>query len=53
MGKYVCPACGYVYDPAKGLEDSGIKPGTSFESLPEDWICPYCGLSKSEFQELK
>jgi rubredoxin len=50
MNKYVCPACGYVYDPAQGDADSGIKPGTPFEELPDDWVCP-CGATKSMFEE--
>ena len=49
MKKYVCGVCGYIYDPAKGDPDGGIPPGTSFEKLPEDWSCPVCGASKSEF----
>jgi rubredoxin len=50
MKKYVCTACGYIYDPAKGDPDSGIKPGTAFEALPDDWVCP-CGAPKSMFEE--
>lgn len=49
MKKYVCDACGYVYDPEVGDPDSGIAPGTSFEDIPEDWVCPLCGLDKSAF----
>jgi rubredoxin len=49
MNKYVCNACGYEYDPAVGDPDSGIKPGTPFADLPEDWVCPTCGLGKDEF----
>lgn len=49
MAKYVCDACGYVYDPAVGDPDNGIAPGTSFAALPEDWICPECGASKDMF----
>ena len=49
MEKYVCDACGYVYDPALGDPDNGIAPGTSFDSLPEDWVCPLCGVSKDQF----
>jgi flavin reductase (DIM6/NTAB) family NADH-FMN oxidoreductase RutF/rubredoxin len=48
-GKYKCNVCGYVYDPANGDPDAGIKPGTAFEELPEGWVCPVCGASKSEF----
>lgn len=49
MDKYVCNLCGYVYDPAEGDSYANIPPGTSFEDLPDDWICPLCGASKSEF----
>jgi len=49
MEKYVCDACGYVYDPALGDPDNGIAPGTSFDSLPEDWVCPLCGVPKDQF----
>ncbi len=49
MKKYVCGVCGYVYDPAVGDPDGGIPPGTAFEALPEDWVCPVCGADKSEF----
>ena len=48
MQKYKCP-CGYIYDPAVGDPDSGIEPGTAFEDIPEDWVCPVCGLSKDMF----
>jgi rubredoxin/flavin reductase (DIM6/NTAB) family NADH-FMN oxidoreductase RutF len=47
--KYKCSVCGYVYDPDKGDEAGGIKPGVPFEELPEDWLCPVCGVGKSEF----
>jgi rubredoxin len=49
MKKYVCNACGYVYDPAVGDQDHGVKPGTAFENLPADWTCPDCGVGKDEF----
>jgi rubredoxin len=49
MKRYVCNACGYVYDPAAGDPDAGITPGTSFEDLPADWVCPQCGVGKEEF----
>lgn len=49
MKKYVCDMCGYIYDPAEGDPDSDIAPGTSFEDLPEDWVCPVCGAEKDEF----
>lgn len=49
MDKYVCAICGYVYDPAQGDSEGGIAPGTSFEDLPADWVCPECGAGKDEF----
>jgi len=48
--KYRCKVCSYVYDPEKGDPDSGIAPGTPFEELPEDWVCPVCGAGKEEFE---
>lgn len=51
MDKYVCEVCGYVYDPAAGDPDSGIDAGTSFENLPDDWVCPVCSASKDEFRK--
>jgi len=48
MEKYEC-VCGYVYDPAKGDPDNSIDPGTSFEDIPDDWVCPICDASKDEF----
>ena len=48
-GKYVCPICGYVYDPSLGDTGNGIAPGTPFEDLPEDWKCPRCGKEKNIF----
>ena len=53
MKKWECEPCGYVYDPAKGDPDGGIKPGTPFEEIPEDWVCPVCGASKEDFKEVK
>ena len=53
MQKYECTICGYIYDPEKGDPDSDIKPETSFEDLPDDWVCPVCGASKSEFEPVK
>lgn len=47
----VCEACGYRYDPALGDPDNGIAPGTKFEDIPEDWVCPLCGLGKDQFTE--
>jgi rubredoxin len=50
MKKYVCSVCGYVYDPETGDPDSGIKPGTAFEDIPDDWVCPVCGVGKEDFE---
>jgi rubredoxin len=50
MQKYQCTVCGYIYDPADGDPDNGVKPGTKFEDIPDDWVCPLCGASKSEFE---
>ena len=53
MAKYECMACGYIYDPEKGDPDGGIPPGTPFEKLPDDWVCPQCGVGKDEFQKVQ
>jgi flavin reductase (DIM6/NTAB) family NADH-FMN oxidoreductase RutF/rubredoxin len=50
MAKYSCSVCGYVYDPELGDMENGIKPGTKFEKLPDDWVCPICGADKSNFE---
>ena len=50
MQKYRCTVCGYIYDPAVGDPDNGISAGTSFDDLPEDWVCPVCGVDKSLFE---
>lgn len=50
MKKYQCIVCGYVYDPEQGDPDSGIDPGTTFEDIPEDWVCPVCGVGKDQFE---
>ncbi len=52
MKKYKCKICGYIYDPEKGDLDNGIVPGTPFKEIPEDWICPMCGVLKNEFEEV-
>lgn len=48
MQKWECP-CGYIYDPAVGDEDNGVAPGTAWEDLPEDWVCPLCGAEQDSF----
>ncbi len=52
MKKYRCTVCGYIYNPEIGDLDSGIQPGTAFEDIPEDWVCPLCGAEKSMFEEV-
>lgn len=52
MKKFECTVCGYIYDPEVGDPESGIAPGTLFEDLPEDWVCPVCGADKSMFEEI-
>lgn len=51
LPRYKCSICGYIYDPELGDPDSGIKPGTAFEDIPADWICPVCGVSKALFEK--
>lgn len=51
MDKYECSICGYVYDPAAGDPDNGVAPGTKFEDVSEEWVCPVCGAPKSEFNK--
>lgn len=53
MDKYECTACGYIYDPEVGDAESNIPSGTAFEDLPEDWVCPVCGVSKSMFVKVE
>jgi rubredoxin len=53
MTKYICSVCDYVYDPEVGDPDNGIEPGTAFEDLPDDWVCPECGVEKEEFEALE
>lgn len=52
MKKYQCTICGYVYDEAKGVPDQGIAPGTKWEDLPDDFVCPECGVGKDMFEPL-
>ena len=53
MTKHVCDLCGYVYDPAEGDPSSGAKPGTPFDALPADWVCPMCGEGKDKFYSVE
>ena len=50
--KYKCTVCGYIYDPEKGDPDNGVSPGTAFETLPADWVCPVCGVGKDQFEPI-
>lgn len=50
MKKYKCTVCGWVYDPALGDPDNGVAPGTPFEQVPADWVCPACGVAKEMFE---
>ena len=52
MAKYKCSVCGYIYNPGLGDPDGHVKPGTPFEKLPDDWVCPVCGASKDQFDKL-
>ena len=53
MRKYRCVPCDYIYDPALGDPDNGIKPGTAFEDLPDNWQCPVCFVGKEEFEPIE
>ena len=49
MKKYVCNVCGYIYNPEEGDPEYKIPAGTAFENLPDDWVCPECGVGKENF----
>jgi rubredoxin len=53
MKKWICVVCDYVYDPEQGDPSQDIPPGTAFEDLPADWVCPDCGVGKEDFEELE
>ena len=52
MKKYICLVCGYIYNPAEGDPDRGVSPGTGWDDVPEDWLCPVCSVGKTEFSAL-
>lgn len=52
MEKYKCSVCDWIYDPAVGDPAVGIAPGTAFEDIPEDWVCPLCGVGKDLFEKV-
>ena len=49
MRKYICDACGWMYDPAAGDPNGGVAAGTAFEDIPDDWVCPECEVDKNQF----
>lgn len=53
MKKYVCDVCGWIYDPEVGDPEGGIAPGTAFEDIPDDWVCPLCGVGKDDFSPVE
>jgi rubredoxin len=53
MAKYECLVCGWIYDPATGDPEGGIAPGTAFEDIPDNWVCPLCGVDKTNFRKLE
>jgi len=53
MKKYECVVCGFIYDEAEGLPDEGIKSGTKWSDIPEDWSCPDCGVAKEDFEMIE
>jgi len=52
MIKFKCTVCGHVYDPKEGDPDSGIRPGTAFSDIPDDWVCPICGVGKEDYIQM-
>lgn len=53
MASYECLVCGYIYDPKKGDPKAGIPPGVEFDALPDDWVCPECGVGKDQFVKVQ
>lgn len=51
MDKWICTLCQWIYDPAIGDPEGGIMPGTTFEDIPDDWVCPVCGAGKDAFEK--
>ena len=50
--QFICRVCGLIYDEELGDPDSGLAPGTRFEDIPDDWECPLCGVTKTDFEIL-
>lgn len=53
LRKYLCTACGYIYDPAEGDPVGGIPTGVAFDALPDTWVCPVCGATKDLFEPIE
>jgi len=53
LPKYKCTVCGHVYDPLTGDPDSGVAPGTAFEDIPDEWVCPICGVGKGDYVKMR
>lgn len=53
MKKMKCIICKYIYDEEKGDVKTGIEPGTKWEDVPEDWVCPLCKVGKDKFEEVE
>ena len=53
MKKFICDVCGYIYYTAVGDPDNGVAPGTEFNDIPDDWVCPLCGVDKAQFSEVE
>jgi len=53
MEKWECIICGYIYDPAEGDPDNDVQPGTAFEKIPDEWVCPECGAGKDDFEKVE
>lgn len=51
--KWMCIVCGFIYDEAEGWPDDGIEPGTRWEDVPADWMCPECGVGKEDFEMIE
>ena len=53
MKKFECMVCGYIYEEELGDPDNGVAAGTKWDDVPEDWLCPVCGVGKDEFNEVE
>jgi len=53
MRKWQCVVCGFIYDESAGIPEEGIAPCTSWEDVPDDWLCPDCGVGKDEFEMIE